>query len=111
MPLTELIIGTQLYQIESGVDMEAWYMEHLAHQSMPEVGLLMEEVDLVVGMTAIISECDIERSRALVMGKYRSKYVIDESSCFVLVGMRYRYEYIHCVKQATWMLYIARWVW
>jgi len=39
-----------------------------------------------------------------VMGKYRSKYVIDESSCFVLVGMRYRYEYIHCVEQITWML-------
>ena len=71
----------------------------------------VEEVDLVVGMIAIISECDIERFRAVVMGQYRSKYVIDESSCFVLVGMRYRYGYIHCVKQATWMLYIARWVW
>ena len=71
----------------------------------------VEEVDLVVGMIATISECDIERFRAMVMGKYRSKYVIDESSCSVLVGMRYRYEYIHCVKQATWMLYIARWVW
>ena len=46
IPPTELIIGIQLYQTESGVDMEAWHTEHLAHQSMPEVGLLMEEVDL-----------------------------------------------------------------
>ena len=98
---------SNLVQVDSEVveeeDTNAISMDH-------QVGV-EEEVDLVVEMIAIISECDIELSRALVMGKYRSKYVIDESSCFVLVGMRYRYEYIHCVKQATWMLYIARWVW
>lgn len=47
-------------------------------------------VDLEVEKTAITSECDIEQCRVWVMkvmGKYRSKYVIDES--FVFCSGRY----------------------
>ena len=51
---------TQLYQTESGVDMEVWYTEHLAHQSMPEVGLLMEEVDLVDIMVGLEEGLEVE---------------------------------------------------
>ena len=56
--------GIQLYQTESVVDMEAQYMEHLAHRYTPEVGLMMEVV--VSEGIMVVSEEDLAEEEEVI---------------------------------------------
>ena len=57
--------------------MEVWYTEHLAHQSMPEVGLLMVEVDLVDIMVVSEEGLEVEEEEEVIAEEVEVEVVVE----------------------------------